>query len=149
MSTSNRGATRYDIDEVKRAAGRRPFDTLSLKKKGSSYWAHCPFHPGDSDPSFKIDQKNGVWVWYCHGCGKNGNVIDFVMQRDGLDFAQALRKLADESGVQPDHRDRDSPPVAFEVNRERAAARLGEAKSFLEARGISLEVAERHGLGGG
>jgi hypothetical protein len=50
----------------------------------------CPFHI-DHDPSLSINHKKGLW--YCFGCGKGGTVIDFVMEKEGLDFVSAVRRL--------------------------------------------------------
>jgi hypothetical protein len=50
----------------------------------------CPFHD-DTVPSLSIDHRRGLW--YCHGCGKGGSVIQLVMELEGLDFKSAVQKL--------------------------------------------------------
>ena len=66
---------------------------ITLKLKGHRAWACCPFHNEDT-ASFCIDTAKNLW--YCHGCNKGGNVITFVMEKDGLSFPLAVRKLLKE-----------------------------------------------------
>lgn len=56
--------------------------------KHQNYMAICPFHK-DRSPSLNI-RKN---FFFCHGCGETGDVIDFVMKRDGASFREAVKKL--------------------------------------------------------
>ena len=66
---------------------------ITLKLKGHRAWACCPFHNEDT-ASFCIDTAKNLW--YCHGCNKGGNVINFVMEKDGLTFPLAVKKLLKE-----------------------------------------------------
>lgn len=50
----------------------------------------CPFHI-DHDPSLSIDHKRGLW--HCFGCGKGGTVVDYVMEKEHVDFVGAVRRL--------------------------------------------------------
>lgn len=52
-------------------------------------FAHCPFH-NEKTPSFKIFKDNR---YHCFSCGVDGDVIDFIMKRDGIDFILAVKKL--------------------------------------------------------
>lgn len=52
---------------------------------------HCPFHSGDQDASLKIYPSTDSW--YCFGCGKGGDVIDFVAKMERCSFAEALKRL--------------------------------------------------------
>lgn len=61
--------------------------------KQSSGWrkAQCPsMHHDDKDPSASINLTSGVWV--CHGCGRQGDALDLIMERDNVDFQDAQRK---------------------------------------------------------
>lgn len=72
-------------DEIKRAR-EHPFDQLIELNRNKK--APCPFH-GDQDPSFSVKNNRG----YCFGCQWNGDTIAFLMDKDGLTFFQAVRKL--------------------------------------------------------
>ena len=65
---------------------------ITLKLKGHRAWACCPFHNEDT-ASFCIDTAKNLW--YCHGCNKGGNVINFVMEKDGLTVPLAVKKTSE------------------------------------------------------
>jgi DNA primase len=69
---------------------------VSLKKSGRNFLGLCPFH-GEKTPSFSVNPERGIFK--CFGCGVSGDVISFVMQREGMSFVDALKMLADEAGV--------------------------------------------------
>ncbi|MBT6197386.1 MAG: DNA primase, partial [Pelagibacteraceae bacterium] len=62
-----------------------------LKKKGTNYWACCPFH-NEKTPSFSVSPTKGIYK--CFGCGKGGNSVNFVMELGGFTYPEALRELA-------------------------------------------------------
>ena len=68
-------------------------DYVKLTRKGHRLWACCPFH-NEVTPSFHVDTTNNMW--YCHGCQRGGNVINFVMEIEHVDFPTACRKLLKE-----------------------------------------------------
>ena len=81
---------------------------IQLKKQGRNYFGLCPFH-GEKTPSFSVTQEKQIF--HCFGCGKGGNVLTFVMEMEQYTFYEALRFLADKSGVDlPDvsHRQKSS-----------------------------------------
>ncbi len=63
---------------------------ISLEKKGSSFMGLCPFH-ADKNPSLSVDQSKGLF--HCFGCGAGGDVFDFVMRHQGVEFREALSIL--------------------------------------------------------
>jgi DNA primase len=71
--------------------------TVALKKGGREFVGLCPFHQ-EKTPSFHVNPVKQVF--FCHGCEKSGNAIDFVMQRDRLEFKEALRLLAESVGIE-------------------------------------------------
>ncbi|MCI0664848.1 MAG: DNA primase, partial [Acidobacteria bacterium] len=71
-------------------------DYVSLKKKGTNYWACCPFHQ-EKTPSFSVNPSKQFFK--CFGCGKGGDVITFVMEIEGCPFPEAVRTVADKCGV--------------------------------------------------
>lgn len=65
---------------------------IELKQQGSAYMACCPFH-GEKNPSFKLDDRQGEWLWKCFGCGKGGDVVNFIELFDHCDVKDAIEKL--------------------------------------------------------
>ena len=62
-----------------------------LQKKGRSYMGLCPFH-GEKTPSFSVQPEKGYY--HCFGCGVGGDVIKFLMEKEGLGFIEAVERLA-------------------------------------------------------
>ena len=70
---------------------------LSLKRRdNNNYVALCPFH-NEKTPSFNISDDKGFY--HCFGCGKNGDIFNFLMETENLSFLEALKKLADQVGI--------------------------------------------------
>ena len=72
-------------------------ETVQLKRAGRRYSGLCPFH-NEKSPSFSVDPTKQFF--YCFGCKASGNAIDFVMQRDHVEFKTALHSLADWANVE-------------------------------------------------
>lgn len=102
--------------------------TVQLKKSGSSYSGLCPFH-NEKTPSFSVSPRRGIFK--CFGCGEGGDVIRFVMKRDGLSFYDAVVKLAEASNVtlpkvskydkEQDAKRKEKAQLSYELNREAAS----------------------------
>jgi DNA primase len=148
------------IDEVRARADIVDIigEVVPLKKSGREYKANCPFHE-ERTPSFYVVPDKGFYK--CFGCGKSGSVFDFVMERMGMDFVEAVKYVAGRAGVEVVERRRgraeDDPNrplyemTAFAQSWFRSQL-LDEsvgapARAYLEGRGIGAEVAERFGLG--
>ena len=80
---------RLDITEVVSAY-------LPLKQAGRNLKAPCPFHQ-EKSASFMVSPEKGIF--HCFGCGEGGDIFTFVMKMEGLDFREALEKLARQAGV--------------------------------------------------
>lgn len=69
---------------------------VHLKKSGRDYSGLCPFH-NEKTPSFHVSQDKQLF--HCFGCGASGNLVQFVMRMENLDFVDALKLLADRAGI--------------------------------------------------
>ena len=131
---------------------------VQLKTRGRKAIGLCPFH-GERTPSFSVDLERGLW--YCFGCSEGGSVYNFLMRIEGLNFPQAVKKLADEVGVPLELSDADDPEARHRDRLrellERTAQYYSElllrsplgkpARDYLEQRGLTLETAEKFRLG--
>ncbi len=132
---------------------------LPLNKKGSNYWGLCPFHH-EKTPSFSVNESKQIF--HCFGCGKGGGAIRFVMEMDGLSFPEAVRKLAEQAGMEVpddgpwDGGGRERRRRILELNREAARyyrSMLSDPKGAAVAsyirdkRRISPKFSARFGLG--
>jgi len=73
-------------------------ETVNLRHTGKNYTGFCPFHPNTKTPAFVVFPD--TQTWRCFGqCNEGGDLFSFVMKREGWDFAETLRRLADRAGV--------------------------------------------------
>jgi DNA primase len=131
-------------------------ETVQLKKAGTTFKGLCPFH-GEKTPSFTVTPSRETWK--CFGCGRGGDIFNFVMERDGVDFATAMRSLAGRAGVEMSERTtredaqrkrlRDALEAAISfyhlVLTEHASGT--PARDYLHGRGFSDETISTFGLG--
>ena len=79
------------IDQVDIKTVVEDLCNVTFTKRGVRYWCCCPFHEEDT-PSFCVRPDQGTW--HCFGsCNEGGNVIGFVMKKEGLPFPLAVKKL--------------------------------------------------------
>jgi DNA primase len=120
----------------------------------------CPFHD-EKTPSFTVAQARNVY--FCHGCGEGGDVINFVQKIDHLTFVEAVERLAEKAGITLRRLEGGSAPVKQAGQRQRlveanraAAAFYAEqlltpaarpAREFLAQRGFDREAAQRYSCG--
>ena len=69
---------------------------VKLKRSGKDFSGLCPFH-SEKSPSFHVSRDKQLF--HCFGCGASGNLVQFVMRIEGLDFIEALKLLADRAGI--------------------------------------------------
>ncbi len=86
---------------------------LPLKKVGKNYRALCPFH-SERTPSFYVSPEKGIY--YCFGCKKGGNALNFLMEYEHLDFPDALRRLAKNLGIEIDTTKNLKYKELYEIN---------------------------------
>ncbi|MEX2161856.1 MAG: DNA primase [Anaerolineales bacterium] len=74
-------------------------ETVQLRRAGKNHTGFCPFHSNTRTPSFVVFPETGTWR--CFGqCNEGGDIFKFVMKKEGWDFPEALRRLAERAGVQ-------------------------------------------------
>lgn len=81
---------------------------VSLKKDGVDYVACCPFHD-EKTPSFKVSKSKNMYK--CFGCGKSGDAIEFLKEKEGMEYVDALKWLADRYNIIIENRDYEKDPV--------------------------------------
>ncbi len=69
---------------------------INLEKRGSGYWACCPFHH-EKTPSFCLNEAGNFY--HCFGCGATGDVIKFVSEMENTDFVDTVKMLAERAGM--------------------------------------------------
>src|SRR3954465_10843415 len=117
-------AVKAGADFVEVVSGR-----TQLRKVGGRYTGRCPFHD-ERTPSFSVNAVDKLY--YCFGCGAKGDLITFVRETEGLDFAGAIEWLGarfrgpiEYEEVSPEQQERRS-------RRERLLALLEQATAFYE-----------------
>ena len=150
-----------DLDEVRSRA--RIDDVVSsyvtLKPAGAgTLKGLCPFHD-EKTPSFQVTPARGLY--YCFGCGKGGDTVNFVQEINNLSFREAVEFLADKYGVTLRYTDDGAKPTGvsrvrlLDANAAAAeyfavclkAAQGAPGRAFLEGRGFPPEAVERFGVG--
>ena len=133
---------------------------VKLTRKGSSYFGLCPFH-NEKTPSFSVTP--GKQMYYCFGCGAGGNVFNFIMEYENYTFGEALKHLAERTGV-------ELPQIEYskevqekarqkaellEINKQAAqyfyyqlrTEKGQQGYQYLAGRGLSEETMRKFGLG--
>ncbi len=137
-------------------------EQVTLKNAGGgNLKGLCPFHD-EKTPSFTVSQARNVW--FCHGCGEGGDVINFVQKIDHLSFIEWVVRLADGAGIElrgieggpaparPQAGQRQRLVAAHAAAQEFYAAQLltpgaRAAREFLAERGFDRDAAQRYGCG--
>jgi DNA primase len=72
-------------------------ESVKLERRGRSHVGLCPFHQ-EKTPSFHVNEERGFY--HCFGCKASGDAIKFVQQTEGLEFHEAIRRLAERLGIE-------------------------------------------------
>jgi len=149
-----------DLDEVRSRA--RIDDVVSsyvtLKPAGAgTLKGLCPFHD-EKTPSFQVTPARGLY--YCFGCGKGGDTVDFVQEINNLSFREAVEFLADKYGVHLRYTDDAKPTGVSRVRLLEANAAAADyfiaclksqqgtpGRTFLSDRGFPADAVEKFGVG--
>ena len=129
---------------------------VRLQQSGRYLKGLCPFHE-EKTPSFFVFPERGTWR--CFGCGRGGDVISFVMEREKASFVQAVESLARDAGIalsRQEERRRSRNQALSQINQEAAqfyhrllleSPEAARARDYLAERGIAQESIERFMLG--
>ena len=130
---------------------------VQLKRKGRLYGGLCPFH-SEKTPSFYVYPD--TQSFYCFGCGAGGDVITWVRRMENLEFTDAVKQLAEKSGLQvPNDREADRRAQLrtriFAINRETAnfyfrnlvAGNDKRGLQYFVSRQLKPETIKKYGLG--
>lgn len=118
---------------------------VNFKRRGKNLVGLCPFH-GEKTPSFNLYPENNSF--YCFGCGVGGDVITFIKKIENLEYIDAVKFLANRSGMQMPEDNRDDRTSylrmrILEANRE--AARFFHAQLFTPAGKVALDYFRARG----
>src|SRR3954463_392672 len=100
-----------------------------LRKAGARYTGRCPFHD-ERTPSFSVNAVDKLY--YCFGCGAKGDLITFVRETEGLDFAGSIEWLAERLRIPIEYEESSPQQDAARLRRTRLLALLDQAASFYE-----------------
>ena len=152
----------YSDDFLEQLREACPMETIAgnyvnLIRRGRHYVCNCPFH-SEKSPSCTIFPD--TQSFYCFGCGAGGDVITWVRRMENLEFTDAVKQLAEKSGLQvPNDREADRRAQLrtriFAINRETAnfyfrnlvAGNDKRGLQYFVSRQLKPETIKKYGLG--
>ena len=126
---------------------------VKIQKAGINYKANCPFH-GEKTPSFFVSPTRQMW--HCFGCSRGGDAFQFIMEIEGHDFPEALKFLAQRTGVELK---REDPRISSQRNRlfdlceeatkifEQSLSLTPSVLAYLKKRGLTEETIKEFRVG--
>ena len=131
---------------------------VKLTRKGRRFSGLCPFH-SEKTPSFSVVDDQGFY--HCFGCGAHGDAITFLRETDGLDFMEAVERLAGMAGLAVPRSAPEDPQrtrqrkAALDILEETAkffqsGLQRGDGQAaarYLQARGLGPEALATYRLG--
>jgi len=102
-------------------------DFVTLKKRGVNYLGLCPFH-NEKTPSFTVSSSKGIYK--CFGCGRGGNVVNFLMEHEHLSYPEALKYLARKYHIEIIEKEQTPEEVQLQNERESMMVLLSFAQKF-------------------
>lgn len=134
---------------------------VSLKHKGNTFSACCPFHH-EKTPSFHVSKDKQMY--HCFGCGAGGNVYTFIMEYENFSFPEAVRLLAERGNIalpeyemSSEQRTKENYKTVLKEMNKSAAVYFHylltktehgkKAKEYLFDRGLTEEIISNFGMG--
>jgi DNA primase len=102
-------------------------DFVTLKRRGASFVACCPFH-NEKTPSFHVTPSKGIYK--CFGCGKSGSAVGFVMEYEHMTYPEALRYLAKKYNIEVKEEEETAEQIAARQRSESLMAVSEFARQF-------------------
>lgn len=151
-----------DIQKVREATDivQLVSERVTLRQKGREFWGCCPLH-NEKTPSFKVDPESGFW--HCFGCDEGGDIFGFVMKLDNLSFPDAVKKLAEKSGIEISDTSQNAKQRGYKSRlkdvcaasqeyfhrclKRMRSSELDEARQYLSSRGLGGSVPSKWNLG--
>ena len=137
-------------------------DFVSLKKSGNNFFGCCPFH-NEKTASFSVSPAKNIF--YCFGCHKGGNSVNFIMEHEQMSYVEALKYLAQKYHIdvkekeftpeeQERHDDRESMMVLNEFAKNTFIRNMTETDEgraigykYFKERGFNEETIKTYELG--
>ena len=113
---------------------------VNLTRRGNNYWACCPFHM-EKTPSMSIKAEDQFFK--CFGCGVGGNVIQFIMQIENVDFIKAVEILCKNAGMEMPTLEENSQMQAQKQHRDNLLNILKASCEFYQ-NNLSNSKAQAH-----
>ena len=131
---------------------------MPIKQSGANYKGLCPFH-GEKTPSFHISSSKQIYK--CFGCGEGGDVINFIMKMENLDFIDAVKLLASKCGIEVNTNMNEEDKLRIERSKKYQDIHLEAARfyftnllkgknpgyDYLRKRGLDDKTIKKFGLG--
>ncbi|RDY29440.1 DNA primase [Romboutsia weinsteinii] len=122
-------------------------DYMPIKQSGINYKGLCPFH-GEKTPSFYINSSKQIYK--CFGCGEGGDVINFVMKMENLDFMDAVKLLAGKNGIEINTNMNEESRIKIEKSKKFQDIHVEAARFYfsnlLSSKNLGYEYLRKRGL---
>lgn len=90
-------------------------DYVHLIRRGSNFMGLCPFH-NERTPSFSVNRRKNMC--YCFSCHKGGSPVNFIMEKEGINYHDALLQLAAKYGIEVKEREQTDEEKRLQSERE-------------------------------
>lgn len=118
-------------------------DFVSLKKRGVNLLGLCPFH-NEKTPSFTVSPSKGIYK--CFGCGKGGNVVNFLMEHEHVSYPEALKYLAKKYNIEIEETEETAEDIQQKNERESMMVVTAYAQSYFNRTLLDSEEGQAVGL---
>ena len=122
-------------------------DTVRLRPSSRGFVGLCPFHQEDT-PSFHV--YTDTQSYYCFGCQRGGNIFTYIMEKEHVNFSEALRILSDRAGIRLEHKTRNNNHDILKLTQEFFTQQLmtkNAALAYLHKRSLTEHDIKAFGLG--